>query len=42
MKNHEICLKRAEAKRKNLPLVDVFTEALDDEDETIPCTVCHL
>ena len=42
MKNHEIRLKRAASKRENLPLVDVLADALDDEDETTPCTVCHL
>lgn len=42
MKNHEENMKRAKAKRKNLPLVDVLADALDDEDEKTPCTVCHL
>ena len=42
MKNHEIRLKRVKAKRENLPLVDVLAEALDDEDESTPCTACHL
>ncbi len=42
IKNHEERLKRSKAKRKNLPLVDVLADALDDEDETTPCTVCHL
>ena len=35
-------LKRAKSKRKNLPLVDVLADALDEEDESTPCTVCHL
>ena len=42
MKNHEESLKRAKAKRKNLPLVDVLADALDDDYEKTPCTVCHL
>lgn len=42
MKNHEKSLRRAKAKRKNLPLVDVLVDALDDDDEKTPCTVCHL
>lgn len=42
MKNHEKSLKRAKTSRKNLPLVDVLAEALDDEDDSSPCTVCHL
>ena len=42
MAKHENSLKKAKAKRKNLPLVDVLADALDDDDETTPCTVCHL
>lgn len=42
MKNHEENLKRVKAKRKNLPLVDVLADALDEDDEKTPCTVCHL
>ena len=42
MKKHEDSLKKAKSKRKNLPLVDVLADALDDDDETTPCTVCHL
>lgn len=42
MKNQQENIKRAKARRENLPLVDVLAEALDDEDETTPCTVCHL
>jgi hypothetical protein len=39
---HEIAMRRESDKRANLPLVDVLTEVLDDEDDTIPCLVCHL
>ena len=43
MKRHEESMKRAKSKRKNLPLVDVLSDALDDDDdESTPCTVCHL
>ncbi len=42
MVKHEENLKRVKAKRKNLPLVDVLADALDDGDEKSPCTVCHL
>lgn len=42
MKSHAESLKRAKAKRKNLPLVDVLADALDDDDEKTPCTMCHL
>ena len=40
MENHAKSMARA--KRKNLPLVEVLSDALDDDDETTPCTVCHL
>ena len=42
MEKHAENLKKSKSKRKNLPLVDVFADALDDEDESTPCTVCHL
>ena len=42
MERHRESLKRAKLKRKNLPLVEVLADALDEDDETTPCTVCHL
>ena len=42
MERHKESLKRAKSKRKNLPLVEVLADALDEDDETTPCTVCHL
>ena len=42
MARHEKSLKRAESRRKNLPLVDALSEALDDEEESSSCTMCHL
>lgn len=42
MARHQDNLKRAKSKRKNLTLVDVFAEALDEEDDITPCTACHL
>ena len=42
MKRHDENIARTKAKRKNLPLVDVLADALDDDDEKTPCTVCHL
>jgi len=40
---HQAALERA-AKRspKNLPLIDVLSEALDDEDDNAGCAVCHI
>ena len=42
MENHAKSIERARSKRKNLPLLEVLSDALDDDDETTPCTVCHL
>ena len=42
MERHAKSLKRAKSRRKNLPLVDILADTLDDEDESTPCTVCHL
>ena len=42
MTKHEQSLKKAKTSKKNLPLVEVLANALDDDDESTPCTVCHL
>ena len=42
MERHKENLKRSKSKRKNLTLVDVFADALDEEDDATPCTACHL
>ncbi len=42
MKRHAESMERVKKRRKNLPLIEVLSDALDDDDETTPCTVCHL
>ena len=42
MERHKESIQRAKSKRKNLPLVEVLADALDEDDETTPCTMCHL
>ena len=42
MKRHADNMERAKKRRKSLPLIEVFSDALDADDETTPCTVCHL
>ena len=42
MDRHETALARATETRANVPLIEVLTEALDEEDATTPCTVCAL
>ena len=39
---HKKSLLKVKSSRKNLPLVDVLSEALDDDDDVKPCTMCHL
>ncbi|MEV0006331.1 phosphoadenosine phosphosulfate reductase family protein [Micromonospora sp. NPDC050980] len=40
---HEAALARAAARpRRNLPLIDVLADALDDENDEAGCAVCHL
>ena len=42
LERHEAALERAAKNQKNLPLIEVLGDALDDEDDTTPCTVCAL
>ena len=42
MKRHGENMERNKKRRKNLPLVNVLSDALDDDDDTTPCTMCHL
>ena len=42
LKRHEVAMSRAAKTRKNLPLIEVLGEALDEDDDTLPCTVCAL
>jgi hypothetical protein len=39
---HEAAMARAAGSRRNLPLIEVLGEALDDDDDTLPCQVCTL
>ena len=34
--------KRAALTRANVPLLEVLSDALDEDDDTLPCTVCAL
>jgi 3'-phosphoadenosine 5'-phosphosulfate sulfotransferase (PAPS reductase)/FAD synthetase len=42
MAKHREALARTAKRRRNLPLIEVLGEALDDEDDTLPCQICHL
>jgi Phosphoadenosine phosphosulfate reductase family len=39
---HEVALVRARKNRKNIPLIEVLSDALDEDDDTQACTVCSL
>ena len=40
VERHAAAMSRSSKKRTNLPLVEVLAEALDEDDDTAPCTVC--
>jgi len=42
MVKHKAAVKRERRQRTNLPLVEVLSDVLDDEDDTLPCQICHL
>ncbi|MDE2824465.1 MAG: phosphoadenosine phosphosulfate reductase, partial [Chloroflexota bacterium] len=42
LERHEAAKARASSKRTNLPLIEALSEALDEDDATLPCTVCTL
>ena len=42
LKKHEAAMARNKQIQKNVPLVESLADALDDEDDTTPCTVCAL
>lgn len=42
LERHEAAQSRALQKRANIPLIEVLTDALDEDDDTLPCTVCAL
>ena len=42
LERHKAAMSRAKKSRRNLPLVQVLGEALDEEDDTAPCVVCEL
>jgi len=42
MDKHEVAMKRARLNRKNIPLIEVLADALDDDDDSVACAVCAL
>ena len=42
LERHHAAISRASKIRANVPLIEALTEALDEDDDTVPCTVCAL
>jgi hypothetical protein len=42
MERHEVAMERAKSNRKNIPLLEVLSEALDEDDDGEACVVCAL
>ena len=42
MRRHEEALQRERSSRRNVPLIEVLGEVLDDEDDSEGCLACHL
>ena len=42
LERHEAAKQRASHNRRNIPLIEALSEALDEDDDTLPCTVCAL
>ncbi|MCQ3814845.1 MAG: phosphoadenosine phosphosulfate reductase, partial [Acidimicrobiia bacterium] len=42
LERHEAAKTRVKRNRVNVPLIEALSEALDEEDDTPPCTVCAL
>lgn len=40
--DHQRAMARQQAKQDNLPLAEVLSTVLDQEDDTLPCLACHL
>ncbi len=39
---HEVAVSRAANRQVNLPLIEALADALDEDDDTVPCAVCAL
>ena len=42
LERHEAALSRVSKAKANVPLIEVLADALDEDDDTVPCTVCAL
>ena len=42
LERHKAAMSRAAKTRVNVPLIEALADALDEDDDTVPCTVCAL
>ena len=42
LERHDAAIARTKQRRQSVPLIEALREALDDDDDTLPCTVCAL
>lgn len=42
LERHQAAMARAKKARTSVPLIESLTEALDEDDDALPCTVCAL
>ena len=42
LQKHRDAMERTAKRRRNLPLIEVLSDVLDDEDDTLPCQACNL
>ena len=42
LERHKATMSRAAKTRVNVPLIEALADALDEDDDTVPCTVCAL
>ena len=42
LERHRAAMSRAGKAQANVPLIEALAEALDEDDDTVPCTVCAL
>ncbi len=40
--NHQKALERSKKRRTKMPLVDVLADALNEDDDTLPCQACNM
>jgi hypothetical protein len=42
LERQKIAVERASARKENRPVLEVLADALDEEDDSLQCTVCAI